>query len=579
MSNSFQPYYRSDPQNQFVFNANWTKGTHNIRFGTDIYLQDLDHNQPEFSGGTGAASGEFRFRNNTTRLRGGASANDYNALASFLLGYPLNAGKIWQFNEDGYFTRTRLLSFYARDRWNVTPKLTLSYGLRYEIYPFPTRQARGLERYDFDNNKIWACGVGSIPTDCGIDIGKHNFVPRVGLAYRMTENTVMRVGYGVTVDPFNWARPLRTNFPIMAKDGPVAGDSWGYATTLRQGIPVINEPSLGDGVLDLPLNTVVRTMDTDNLTRGYIQSWNFSLERRLGDWIATAGYVATRSVNQLAGLEQNWGEVGEGNAGRQLNQKFGRSAGTTLFGSLGTAKYDSLQVKLSRNAAEGLIVNLGYTWAHGRGFTDEDSGDGPGIFRIPRMYDRNYGDLNQDIRHNFQLTAIYDVPFGRGKRFLNDGPAAAILGGWQFNGLLSAYSGTPFIVQADNNHNAAGSGNLADCLSEPSYLKRGSNDLWIDPSAFAQPEGDRFGSCGPNNVRGPGLFNVDLSIFRKFQISEKLELQFRAEGFNMMNTPHFERPNSRNVNSGAFMRLNRIRNTGREGIDERFFRIGLRLGW
>lgn len=578
MSNSFQPYYRSDPQNQFVFNANWTKGTHNIRFGTDIYLQDLDHNQPEFSGGTGSASGEFRFRNNTTRLRG-QSANDYNALASFLLGYPLNAGKIWQFNENGYFTRTRLLSFYARDRWNVTPKLTLSYGVRYEIYPFPTRQARGLERYDFDNNKIWACGTGSIPTDCGIDIGKHNFVPRVGLAYRMTDNTVLRVGYGVTVDPFNWARPLRTNFPIMAKDGPVAGNSYGYATTLRQGIPVINEPSLGDGVLDLPLNTVVRTMDTNNLTRGYIQSWNFSLERRLGDWIATAGYVATRSVNQLAGLEQNWGEVGEGNAGRQLNQKFGRSAGTTLFGSLGTAKYDSLQLKLARRAAEGLIVNIGYTWAHGRGYTDEDSGDGPGVFRIPRMYDRNYGDLNQDIRHNFQMTAIYDVPFGRGKRFLNDGPAAAILGGWQFNGLLSAYTGTPFVVQADNNHNAAGSGNLADCLSEPNYLKRGSNDLWIDPSAFAQPEGDRFGTCGPNNVRGPGLFNVDLSIFRKFQISEKLELQFRAEGFNMMNTPHFERPNSRNVNSGAFMRLNRIRNTGREGIDERFFRIGLRLGW
>ena len=89
----------------------------------------------------------------------------------------------------------------------------------------------------------------------------------------------------------------------------------------------------------------------------------------------------------------------------------------------------------------------------------------------------------------------------------------------------------------------------------------------------------RFGTCGPNSVRGPGLFNLDVGTFRQFQLNEKATLEFRAEGFNMTNTPHFERPNSRNVNSGTFMILNRIRNTGREGIDERFFRIGLRLGW
>ncbi len=99
-------------------------------------------------------------------------------------------------------------------------------------------------------------------------------------------------------------------------------------------------------------------MDTKNLTRGYIQSWNFTLEHRIGDWIATAGYVATRSVNQLAGLDQNWGGIGEGNAGRQLNKQFGRTATTQLFGSLGTAKYDSLQTQISlhRLFYVGMIV-------------------------------------------------------------------------------------------------------------------------------------------------------------------------------------------------------------------------------
>ena len=280
------------------------------------------------SGGTGAASGEFRFRQNTTERWGGERGNDYNAHAAWILGLPQNAGKIWQFNENGYFTRTQLLSFYVRDRWQITPKLTMSYGLRYEIFPFPTRASRGLERYDFSNNTSGACGVGSIPEDCGIDVGKHNFVPRFGLAYRVDDDTVLRVGYGVTVDPFNWARPLRTNYPIMAKDGPGLPNSYGYSSTLRQGLEVINEPPLGDGVLDLPLNTVVRTMDTENLTRSYIQSWNVTPERRFGNWIATAGSVATCSVNQLAGLDQNWGDIGEGNPGRHLNKLWGRAATT-----------------------------------------------------------------------------------------------------------------------------------------------------------------------------------------------------------------------------------------------------------
>jgi len=289
MSNSFQPYFRSDPQNQFVVNANWTKGNHNIRFGSDVYLQDLDHNQPEFSGGTGAGSGEFRFRQNTTQLGGGSSSNDYNAFSSFALGLPRDAGKITQFDDTGFFTRTKLISGYIRDRWQITPKLTMSYGIRVEIYPFPTRKDRGVERYDCDTNKIWACGIGEIPKDCGIDIGKFNVVPRLGFAYRATDNTVIRAGYGITVDPFNWARPLRTNYPILAKGGPVAGDGRGFATTLRQGIPIFTEPDLGNGILDLPLNTVVRTMDTNNLTRGYIQSWNLTVEHRIGSWIATAG--------------------------------------------------------------------------------------------------------------------------------------------------------------------------------------------------------------------------------------------------------------------------------------------------
>ena len=145
---------------------------------------------------------------------------------------------------------------------------------------------------------------------------------------------------------------------------------------------------------------------------------------------------------------------------------------------------------------------------------------------------------------------------------------------------MSAYTGTPFSFQANTGDlNVADSSQIADCVGEPRYVKAGGNGLWIDPGAFAHPTGARFGTCEPSSVRGPGLSNLDMGIFSKFQFNEKVTRRFRAEGFNMTNTPHFERPNSWNVNSGTFMILNRIRNTGREGIDERFFRVGLRLGW
>ena len=125
----------------------------------------------------------------------------------------------------------------------------------------------------------------------------------------MSDDTVIRAGYGLTTDPFNWARPLRTNYPIMFVQNltsPGSAGTFGFATTLQQGIPVVDEPSLGEGRIPLPLSAAVTWMD-DNAVRGYVQSWNFTLEQRFGSWIGSVGYVATRSVNQLAQLQQNWG--------------------------------------------------------------------------------------------------------------------------------------------------------------------------------------------------------------------------------------------------------------------------------
>jgi hypothetical protein len=145
------------------------------------------------------------------------------------------------------------------------------------------------------------------------------------------------------------------------------------------------------------------------------------------------------------------------------------------------------------------------------------------------------------------------------------------------NGVFSAYTGTPFTVTANAaSLNAQFSSQFGDCLSTPENL--GDINQWYGRTAFAPVREARFGTCGPNNLYGPGLINVDMGIDRNFAIGERITLRFRAELFNVSNTPHHANPNG-NVSSGAFMQAFGISNTGRDGVDERTVRLGLRLGW
>jgi hypothetical protein len=233
-----------------------------------------------------------------------------------------------------------------------------------------------------------------------------------------------------------------------------------------------------------------------------------------------------------------------------------------------------------RRSTGGHHFSLGYTWAHSRGYTSESSTAQPRV-RHPDYYDRNYGSLNRDIRHNLVISNAYELPFGPGRRYAQSGPVARILGGWQINALASLRTGRPSTPTAPTGSlNSQGSGQFADCLSAPVTL--GSPDLWWDPSSFADPDevGDtpRFGTCGANILRGPGLINVDMGVFRRFQLTERMDLQFRSEVFNISNTPHFANPNS-NIASSGFGLVTGMQNTGREGLDQRVFRFGLRLGW
>jgi len=327
--NGSRPFYNRDPRYQYVANATWNKGAHSVRFGFDTSFQQINHTQVEFVGALHGASGGFTFAGGPTMIQGGPASNQFNTWSAFLLGLPTALGRIKQIPNE-YNVRTWMHSLYVRDQWQVNRRLTVSYGTRWELFPMPTRVGRGMENYNPDTNRMEVCGVGSVPTDCGVGQSKRLFAPRVGIAFRPTEDFVIRAGYGITIDPYSLARPMRTNYPLLVVLNVNAPNAFQPAGRLRDGIPQIPEPNLGNGIIDIAPQVAANSLER-NYQRGYIQSWNFTLQKQLKwGFVGQAGYVATRQINQVGFRELNYAPINGGNNGRLLARKFGRTAETRL---------------------------------------------------------------------------------------------------------------------------------------------------------------------------------------------------------------------------------------------------------
>jgi hypothetical protein len=237
----FQPQDYSDAEHEYVANVNWLKGTHDFRGGFDWDRQGVNEWQTQGSG-TGSTyitgAGGFHFTQGTTQLSGGPAGNDFNAFASFLLGLPANAGRVYVF-PDEIRLHAQSVGFYLRDRWQVSPKLTLSYGLRWEYIPMPNRGSpRGTEYFDLQNNVEVICGLDNVPEDCGITRDRQRFIPRVGIAYRISDSMVIRAGFGLANDPTTNLQGFRLDAPYVYSQLINPPNSFSFATTLRQGLPV-----------------------------------------------------------------------------------------------------------------------------------------------------------------------------------------------------------------------------------------------------------------------------------------------------------------------------------------------------
>ena len=554
---NWMPLFRTDETYTTSHKVTFTKGAHEVRFGFNLVRHHLNHWQPELS--AGGPRGYFDFNGGITTAKGGPSANQYNEYAQFLLGlsdntqkgeqYILMTGREWQF------------AWFVQDRWQLSQKLTLTLGLRYELYPLMTRSnGKGIESYDPSNNDVYMGGRGTVPQNAFVTVSHKLFAPRLGLAYRMNDKTVIRTGYGLNYDPLPYSRPWRGFYPLTINDNYTGANSFVPATgagTLAGGIPPVIGPDLSTGIVPLDPNAEERAPVPGQLKRGYIQSWNFTVERKLpGDVVTSVGYVGQHSTHLLADYDLNAGFPGSGTTGLPLYQAFGDKS--QVYNSSGylSSEYNSLQVAFNRQFSKGLLLKGAYTWSHAIDFTDDDGWAEMAWYGS--QFPRNRATAGFDRTQVFQLGWVYELPVGKGKAFLNGGGVASkVLGGWQFSGREECFTGTPFTVNASaTSLNAFDQTQTANqVLSNVAFLGGiGSGAQYYDTAAFAPVNTQSYGTSGRNILRGPGVWNTDMDIVRDFAVSERLKFQFRAEFYNLANTSHFNNPDH-NVNDSNFMQV------------------------
>jgi hypothetical protein len=533
------PRFRTDRQYQYAINASLVKGAHSLRWGAEMYRQEMNHYQPA---GTWGPRGGFSFAGGVTGLSGGAATNQYNALAAFLLGLPSSEGKSIP-TTDEMRTRQWNYGFYFRDRWQVSRDLTLNLGVRYEYYPMVTRDVGGVGRYDWTTNQVIIGGYGSVPVDTGEKLNTHQFAPRLGVAWRIGAKTVVRIGYGVSIDPFALAIPLRSSYPTVVEQNVVAPNSYQPAAKLDSGIPLPGPIDLSTGRVMLPSSVTTSTIE-GNFNRGYVQSFNLTIERQIGKgFSAQAGYVGSRTIRLTNEVDINAAPPGGGTTGRPEYALFGRQVATTLHDPAFSSNYNSLQARLTRRFSSGMSLNTSYTFGKALGYGANN--DSTLFFNTPSAIARNRSPLAFDRTNNLRISGLYELPFGSNKRWLRSRLASTIAGGWQLNSIFTAYTGTPFTVSTSaTSLNAPGNSQPADLVKDhvATLGGIGPGESWFDPLAFRAVTAVRFGNAGLNILRGPGLVNIDLSVFRTFRIRENWNLQFRTEAFNATNTPHFGNP-------------------------------------
>jgi hypothetical protein len=573
--------------------ATHVRGRHTIKTGFDTRINQVYED-------TGLAThGNFNFARNFTQgpNPNAAAADRGNGIAGLLLGTGTGSVQILP----GILTSNNYYAAYVQDDIRIGKRLTLNLGLRYDIENGRDERSNQLSWFDFNApSPLQAPGVSSltgglrfvgVDADRQFDLDRNNFGPRAGLAYSIDSKTVLRSGYGIFYLPYigaatggaagmngflansTWLSSLDGLRPLHPLSNPFP-DGLEIPTGARLGLST----SLGQSIAGGRDGAIERFSKT-----GYAQQWNFNLQRELpGKTIVEAAYVGSKSTHlpdegwQLNQLTQ--AQISQGASLQQLvpNPFFGRigtgplSTQTVTRAQLlrpyphflnlknfkptaASSSYHGFQFRAQRQLSEGLNLLLSYT--SGKVITDSDGTAGQAAANVNAHQDSfnrraSRAVSAEDVSQRLVLSYVWDLPFGKGKRFGSQWPGwlAYTLGNWQLNGIATFAAGTPLEITAPNTSQSFSdvqrpnlSGNPALSSSRPLGDKLAR---WFDTTVFIQPAPFTFGN-GPRtlpNVRSDGTSNLDFSLFKIFPVDERRFLQLRGEFLNLTNTPEFGLP-------------------------------------
>jgi len=514
------------------------QGRHFLKAGFEFRREDMYRRAVRFTRGQYAFDGAF---SQSPQSRG----NTGDGLADMLLGWA-SAANIGTANGE----TAVVLNFAAflQDDWKISNRLTLNLGLRWDSIGQPSFRDTPVSRVEFDSPTQFRIVEPKSTGDCGCEIPRANFAPRIGLAYQATPKTVIRTGYGTF---FGQADHISHDGSASFFHQPPDWTEIGLPTDRLRAPAAFVATGFPAGLLpakELRPNSVGRAAYRRMPTQ-YSMQWFFDVQRELPlDTLVTLSYIGngSRHLHIFSNYNQ---PLTPGPGGIPARRPFPFFSNVTLPQALGDSNYQAFTTKVEKRYSKGFTVLTAYTWSHAIDNVDETyNGNSAGY---PNIYDisGNRGSSAYDRRHQLIVSTVYDLPFGKGRRWLNHaGPADWILGGWQVGGIVSSRSGLPFTPAITADITNTGTPNRPDRVGSGA-LSGSARSIarWFDTSAFSLPAQFTYGNTGRGILYGPPARNLDLKIGKNFYVRERFRIEFRAEMFNFTNTPAFALPD-RNVN-------------------------------
>jgi Carboxypeptidase regulatory-like domain/TonB dependent receptor len=547
-ANGNQPLITNQNDFQIFDNVTWIKGRHTMKLGGSITFRSREILNAD------QIVGQFAFNNNqTSNCAGRPTPCALNTgtgfdVASFLLGHA-SAVNRRLFDAETYTEKRPEYSIYVQDDWRASNKLTLNLGLRWDVYPPWIEIDDRQSNFDVETGRFVVASPDAVIQ--GVKVGRYlqtyskgDVGPRLGFAYDLTGNgrTLVRGGWGVfwNFTPGGTSSSKAQNPPFLQATALTPTPTTTGINLGLRSMPV--PPGVNP---NLPASGATRSIFDINFRDGYAHNFNLNVQRQLGtNYMIEVAYAGSKGRQMMAKVNPNQAPPVLGVTDSNVNRPMARLAPALRnigqAASIGYVDYNGLLVKFQRRFANNFSFLNAYTWGKAIDINSDNDGD----VSFQNVYDierQNRGPADYDVAHTLSSSWIYELPIAREKWY----------GGWQVNGIMLLRTGLPFSIGQNQGVQSTGTGNRPNRICD-GRLDNPTIDRWFDASCFVSPTEltATYGDSGRNILRGPGQFNIDMSMIKRTKIG-RFETEFRVEAFNVLNHPQFApRPNS-NINSGG----------------------------